>query len=886
MLTPVPTPSLASDTLAEQALEAVGVDPRRAKDLAEQAYVVARRERNTAASCTALRAQGLAHRGLGDLAAAEAKMRAALRCGVRSTDRQPEAEARMSLAFILLERGRIASALAHADRAAENLVGLPAARLIAQRAMILQRCGRLDEALAEYARSMPVLRKHQDEKWEARARNNRGLLQAYRGDLALAERDLGRALLLHRQAGREADAGDVEWNLGFVAARRGDAPTALERYAEAAAAHEAQGTPNPQLLLDRGEVLLSVGLVTEARQTAERALAACTASGQGLDAAEAELLLAKAALAAGDPAVALTAGRRAERALVRQHRDAWALLARYVRLRASAAVGRPTRRALAEALTTADALAAAGWRVGELDARLVAAGMALTLRDDTTGATQLRRAARARHSTDLELASRAWYAEALLRNSRGDGRGAQAALRAGLRGVGRQRSMLGATELRVHVASHGTELARMGLGLALASGSAPTVLAWAERWRAGALHHRPVRPPKDPELAFALAELRRLSAEVDEALLDGERPRTLETRRRELEQEVVQASRSATDPLAAAGLGVPTVAALRQALGDQTLVEYAEVDGLLVAVTVRSGSCRLVRLGPLTAVTPELEALLFALRRLAVGFGSVRSQALARTAAEQAAARLDAAILGPLRRSIDGSSLVVVPTGALHAVPWAALPTTAAVPVTIAPSSATWLRSRTTTATEADPSRVVLVAGPGLAAAEAEVTDAAAGYDDPTLLVGSDATGSAVLTALDGAGLAHVSAHGRLRTDNPLFSALRLSDGDLTVYDLERLRTAPTTVLLPACQSGVAAVRAGDEMMGLVSALLALGSRHIVATVIAVPDAQTADLMLDVHTELRNGSLPADALFAARQRADLTDNATYAAAAGAVAYGA
>ena len=33
--------------------------------------------------------------------------------------------------------------------------------------------------------------------------------------------------------------------------------------------------------------------------------------------------------------------------------------------------------------------------------------------------------------------------------------------------------MLGATELRVHVASHGTELARMGLGLALASGSAP-----------------------------------------------------------------------------------------------------------------------------------------------------------------------------------------------------------------------------------------------------------------------------------------------------------------------------------------------------------------------------------------------------------------------------
>ncbi len=881
---PVP---VAAAALAARALDAVGADPRLALELAEQARQLARTERSAAAACTALRAAGLAHRGLGDLAAAETTMRAAVRCGARVRDAEPEAEARMSLAFVLLERGRIATALAQADRAADHLTGLQGARLVMQRALILQRCGRLDEALADYARALPVLRRHRDDKWEARLRNNRGLLQAYRGELVLAERDLERALELHRDAGREIDAADCEWNLGFVAARRGDAPSALERYAVAAAAHEQYGTAIPQLLLDRAEVLLSVGLVTEARETAELAVASCAAVGQHSDVAEAELLLAKAALADGDAAVASASARHAEDAFRRQHRDEWALLARYVRLRAEAAAGRATRRTVDRALSTAQALATAGWRVAELDARLVAARIALALGDEATGAEQLGLAARARTSSDLELQTRAWYSEALLRQSRGNRPGAQAALRAGLRAVDRQRSMLGATELRVHVATHGGDLARLGLAMAVASGSAPSVLSWAERWRAGALHLQPVRPPRDPELAYALAELRRMSAEVDEALLDGERPRGLEARRRELEHSVVLATRMATGGLGASSPTVPTVELLSGSLADRALVEYAEVDGDLMAVTVRAGRCRLFRLGSLAAVQAELGALHFALRRLALGFGSNRSQRLARAAAERAAAGLDALLLAPLRTAIEGAALVVVPTGALHAVPWAVVPTTSAVPVTVAPSASVWVRAFNAGArTPTTPGRVVLAAGPGLAAADAEIAALATGYRSPCVLVGAAATGAAVLDALDGADLAHVSAHGRLRTDNPLFSALQLSDGDLTVYDLERLGRAPATVLLPSCQSGVAAVRAGDEVMGLVSALLALGARHVVATVIAVPDAPTAELMLGVHAGLRTGQEPALALFSARQQLDLADPTAFSAAAGCVAYGA
>ena len=44
------------------------------------------------------------------------------------------------------------------------------------------------------------------------------------------------------------------------------------------------------------------------------------------------------------------------------------------------------------------------------------------------------------------------------------------------------------------------------------------------------------------------------------------------------------------------------------------------------------------------------------------------------------------------------------------------------------------------------------------------------------------------IDVLGGVALAHLACHGAFRSDNPLFSSLRVADGDLTVYDLERCR--------------------------------------------------------------------------------------------------
>jgi CHAT domain-containing protein len=157
-------------------------------------------------------------------------------------------------------------------------------------------------------------------------------------------------------------------------------------------------------------------------------------------------------------------------------------------------------------------------------------------------------------------------------------------------------------------------------------------------------------------------------------------------------------------------------------------------------------------------------------------------------------------------------------------------------------------------------SRVVLAAGPDVPNAEAEVDDLRRIYPGADTLTGRAATAEKVAGALDGADVAHLVAHGTFRSDNPLFSALQLADGELTVYDLELLEQAPRMLVLSACESGVTDVRTGDELMGFAAALFALGSQTLVASVVPVPDATTRPLMIAFHWRLAAGETPAAAL--------------------------
>jgi CHAT domain-containing protein len=189
------------------------------------------------------------------------------------------------------------------------------------------------------------------------------------------------------------------------------------------------------------------------------------------------------------------------------------------------------------------------------------------------------------------------------------------------------------------------------------------------------------------------------------------------------------------------------------------------------------------------------------------------------------------------------------------------------------------------------PGPVVVVAGPGLPGAQHEAAQVAALYGSEPV-VGAAATVETVTSALQGASLVHLAAHGTVRADNPLFSALRLVDGPLTVYDLERLDRDADTVALAACESGRAVVLAGDELLGLSATLLSRATRHVVASVVPIPDAATTPLMVAFHRLAAAGTPVAEALAQAQQEiltrpaVEGRDAAAFAAAIGFVCIGA
>lgn len=850
--------------LAVRALELVDADPRVAESTATEAVTRSRAERDAGARSTGLRALGLARKRLGDLDGALALLRRAVATAERAALPATAAEARMSLAYALLDRGSTAAALRQADRAATTLRGTAAARLLAQRALILQRAGRLDEAAAAFAQALPVLARAGDALWEARLRNNRGVLHAYAGRLRAAETDLQRAAALYEGLGQPLAAAEATWNLGFAAARAGDLPAALARYDTTEAAYRLTGLPAPELLYDRAELLLSAALPGEAVVAAGTAATIMTQLGTATNLAEVQLLQAKAALAQGDHGLARTLSDGAAATFRRQHRTGWDLVARYVGLRAAAESGTAGDGEVRAGQRLATALAAAGWTDLALDVRLITARAALGLDRRGVAEKQLRVASAARHRGPVDVRVRAWHAEALLRSGSGSRRGVNAALDAGLRALDRHRAGLGATELRVHAAAHGQDLIALGLRLAVQAADAERTLAWTERWRAWSLRLPPVRPPRDGDLAGLLTDLRRVSADLEAGLLE-QRPGVAGLRREQAQLEDAIRARARHTPGDRHSGPRPPVGlpALADALGRRALVTYATVEDQLYAVVLVEGRATLHHLGAVADPVADLAVVQFGLRRLAGGGATAASRAAALRSVTAAADRLDRVVLAPLRTGVADRPLVVVPSSALPGLPWSLLPTAAGRPITVAPSATTWAVAAGRPAP--DPrGRGVLVCGPGLTAAPAEIAALAGVHPDAVALTGPAATVDAVSAALDGAQWAHLATHGRLRTDNPLFSALELADGRLTVYDLELLRRAPRLVVLSACQSGVGAARAGGETLGLANALLALGTRTLVATTLPVSDQATATLMLALHAGLARGRPVAEALAAAQ----------------------
>jgi tetratricopeptide (TPR) repeat protein len=853
-------------------------DPRRAITLAAAAVGQAVADEDFSAAAIAERAWGLAALHLDNVDVAVQHLRAAIQHGRRARSTALVAEARVTLAGLLSGRGRPAAALRELEVALGGLSGVGRARAEAQRGAILHQIGRLDDAMQCYRAALPVLRRT-DQVWAARTLMNRGVLHGQRQEFAAGMDDLWSAEQLYRELDLTLSVGFVHQNQGFVQAHRGDVPAALGFLGQAESCFRELRSQLGELLSDQADLLLSVRLIAEARHAAAEAVRACEQEGRGLLLPEARLTLARAALLDGAVGEARAQAGLAVGEFARQRRFEWAALARLTVLDCELADPEPRRISVARVASTAAAVARL-WPAAAVEAKLSAARVALRRRRPREASRLLADAARWRTRGPATVRARAWFAEALRRYRAGERTGALHATRAGLRVLDDHVASLGATDLRAHSAGHRTELADLGLRIALDGGRPDRIFRWAEAGRASHLVRHPARPPDDPLLAAAVAELRETVTDIRLLRRDGVGDAALDRRLLALERTVRDHHRQHTAPGQAELSAVPSAAGLADALPDVVVLEFFVIDGMLHVVIVVDGRIRVRDLGSFAVVRELLDRLPFVLRRLTRP-ATAQSRLAATELLRSTVAELDAALFAPIPE-IGDRDLALIPTGPLQSVPWALLPSCTGRPITVAPSAAMLYAASVGPTTDGG---VVVVAGPGLPGALHEANSIGEIHRSSPM-TGGAASVAAVTAALNGGRLAHLATHGHVRADNPLFSSLELIDGPLMVYDLERLDRTPDTVVLAACDTGRPVVRAGDELLGLTATLLAQGTRRLVAPVLAILDLDTAPLMIAFHRHLVAGRPVAAALASAQQQTADCHPAGLAATGGFVCMGA
>ena len=751
----------------------------------------------------------------------------------------------LCLSFPTAYQGRLAAGLRLLDRADELLTGDLDRGLhgsvAAQRGVLLVYAGRVEDALRQLDRAV-TLAEHATADTRIRTWMNRAETLRLLGRLRPAQTDLGAALALARETGDRELELQATHNLGQVTFLAGDLPRALALMPEVADLQ----TPYEQGVVgsERAQVLLAAGLTDDADQALVEACTALATTDYGQLLGEAELTRAEASLVKGDAATAEALARTAAKRFDAEGNGRLRAQAALVELRAQFA----QRAGPANGQFRARQLAAELDRHGLVDAARSA--RLLAAEADLDGALDV--TVRRGEPIALRLHVRLVRAQGAFRA--GDRTRGRREARTGLAELAAYRSGLGSLDLQTASAAHGVALARLAVAEELVAGRADRILDWLERVRSVARGVVEVRPPADPEAARLLSELRWLVSRIeDDETSDTER-RSLRARRRQVEARI--RSRAWTRPGYEAQVETVALPDLRQSLADAQLAVIFALGADLYGVVVDRRRCELVELGSLgraSEVQRRVGADLDALARYRVPAG-LRGAMVG--SLDRGLAALHDQLIAPLR--LTDRPVVISPPGTLAGLAWGLLPGLRGQPVTSAPSVGAWRRATGRARDPAGP--VVAVAGPGLSRAEEEVDAVAAAWPGCRRLVGDQATGAAVLHALDGARIAHLAAHGHHQADSPLFSSLRLADGPLVGYDLDQVSRPPHQVVLSACDLGQATVRPGDEAVGLTRALLHLGTATVVAGVAQVSDAGAAELMARYHGLLAGGQLPAYAL--------------------------
>jgi CHAT domain-containing protein/tetratricopeptide (TPR) repeat protein len=700
------------------------------------------------------------------------------------------------------------------------------------------------------------------------------------------------ALVRAEGAGLEVTQAEIECNLGNLSLFQSHYDRALDFLERSRRRYASLGMPHESAIaeLEQADAYLELNLASEAATIYERVVP--TFAELGMRAEQARALAhhgrARVLLGETDRARALLA--EAYTLYTAEGNSVGAAMVTLTEAQLGYAEGRYTAAAAAAAQAEAP-LAAAGTWGRALRARWLHGEARRALGDARAARELLESALReAERQMVPQVVQRCHTSLGLLAASLGDTAGAEALFSCAVTLIEEMRAPLPAEEFRTaFFADKLTPYAEL-VRLCLAGGTerVAEALGYIERSRAralmdiigGALISHP--RPHDPfevgllersdtlrgELSWLYSQINRppegeiaRSAPAMEALHREVRDR--EATVLEITRQLQQRSQSAIVPIEPFDLAL-----LQHDLGaDTALVEYFSLDGALLAFVVTGEGIEAVGLPANEAqVQVALEQFRFQVSTLRYGAAHMREHLGQLTLrARHHLALLYDLLLRPIAERLGTRRLVVVPHRVLYYVPFHALYDGVSYlieqrEVAGVPSASVLRHCMARPQRPLDRALLMGVSDERAPRVRDEVLALAPLFPQADMLLDEQATLVALRERAPGADVVHLACHGQFRPDNPLFSALHLADGWLTVRDTSSLDLRCGLVALSACETGAGAVAPGDELISLARGFFSAGAPTLLVSLWTVDDETTALLMAGFYSRLRAGDGPAAAL--------------------------
>ncbi len=866
-------------------------DPNEAAQCARLAQVVAREIGDVAGRVAALRALAQASVLIGCFARALTVLDAATTAAKDLDDETQlaELEALRIYPLIHLERYDEARATGRSTLTFFERTGKRAG-MIRVRMALADLALRLDDprkALRHYNKVEELITPETPERFRGVLAVNRAVALEARNRFRAAARQLAQARDLFEKTGCDHSVAQVEYNQAYAEALRGNYDLALHLYAQTEEAFVDLGDERHLALIDleRAEIHVNLNMPVEASALAASAEERFASLGMEKDCAMAAQLAGRAALLSGHTV-------RGERSLLRAQEifeklglaeRQGACLVQRALIAMREECDEEARRLLDRADVLLDPetnpLSAASVELSRARLHLKDGEPRLALR--CVG--RMRAASRRIHAPWLHVEAFRLMAWACMATEQLDE--ALVAYKHAIDELERYRGGVPPDEYMASFLAGHSALYEEIVSLLVRMGHAELAFDYTERAKSRALvdlladrARGKMLEPRTSWSALRVAHLReRLNASYQRIFrhTTGREQRSARALQRarsqacELEEEMARLLREARlrDPEAASLVTVdtPNLKTVRRDLApDTVLIEYMVTPTELLIFLVARDAYRVVRQ---EVSSDELRRLIqrfrFHLAKFDLRSGVAESVALDATRANLA--KLAGHLLAPLADSLDARRLVIVPHGVVHNLPIHALPwgdgwVADRFEVVYAPSAAVYGYCSHRPVPAPGPDCIFGLPDDVAPEIEREVRRVARALDSDSVYVGENATLARLQEHAARARILHVATHGMFSPEQPMLSSIRLADTWLNLYDIYDLDLQAELVVLSACESGVADVTNGDEILGLTRGFLYAGARALLASQWRVNDETTAEFMDTFYRCLQESGDAAGAL--------------------------